>query len=86
MLDPDLALSDVVKVRESTIDVGDYLVPLLGVKARVALGYFTDNNPGVKLSDVFVHGICIDWLIWCLLEADGAHVVVVAVIDIGPVG
>ena len=85
LLHANFALSDVIEFWESTIDICHYLLPFLGVEARVALGDFTDDDPSIELGDVLVQGVRVDGPSGRLLEADRAHVMVVAVVDVSSI-
>jgi hypothetical protein len=85
VLNPDLALPDVIEFWESTVDISDYLFPFLRVEAWVALRDLTNDDPSIELRDILVQRVCIDRSGGSLLEADRAHVMVVAVVDIGSV-
>ena len=78
-----LTLADIVEAWERAIYVSIYLFPRLAVEDRIALGNFTDDDPVCKLTDFLV------WLVSVLRHGghgfipDGAHVVVVTVVDVG---
>ena len=55
------------------------------MKARIAFRNFSNDDPGVELSNILVKSVRINRLIGSLLEANRAHVMVVAVIDVRPV-
>ena len=56
------------------------------MEAWVALGDFTDDDPSIELRNILVQGVRIDRPRGRLLEADGAHVMVVAVVDVSSIG
>lgn len=85
LLDSRLALPDIEELRERALDVSDYIGPSLRVEHRVALGYFTDDDPRVVLSDVLHETVGLHGLRRRVFEAYGAHVVIVAVVDVGAV-
>jgi len=78
-----LALSDVVKAREGAVDIRVDLLPGLHVEHWVALRDLSDDNPVAEFADLLLSTVGILGHSGCLFEANRAHVVIVAVIDIG---
>ena len=81
-LHPDFALPDVVEFWECAVDISHYLLPLLRVEAWVTFRDLTNDDPSIELRDVFVQRVSIDRAGRGLLEADWAHVMVVAMVDV----
>ena len=59
-----LALSNIEEAREGAIYVRLDILPLLDMKDGIALAYFTDKNPILELTDLFVGAIGILWHCW----------------------
>ena len=53
------------------------------MESRVHSGYFADNNPVPELRYLFVHLVCIVLEGGCGLKADWAHVMIIAVVNVG---
>jgi hypothetical protein len=56
-LHAQLALSDVEELRVLTVQVGDYLAPLLHMKGGIALAHLPYNYPGFKILHALIVGI-----------------------------
>lgn len=76
-------LADIVEARESTINIGVDLFPGFDVEHRVTLRDFADDNPVAELTDLFVCLVRILGHGRGLFVPDRAHIVVVAMVDIG---
>ena len=83
LLDAFLASSYIVEPRECAVDVGVDVFPWFDVERGVHLGDFTDDDPVLELSDLFVGFVGIVLEAGGRFEADWAHVVVPAVIYVG---
>lgn len=73
------------ELRETTIDISNYLLPPFGMKAWVTFGDLADYDPGVEFGNILCDAIGIKWPCRGHFEAYWAHVMVVAVVDVGPV-
>ena len=85
LLDASFRFSYIHELRESTIDISNYLLPSFGVKAWVTFGDLADYDPGVKFGNILREAVRINRLHRSHFEAYWAHVMVVAVVDVSPV-
>ena len=82
-LDALLTLPDIKEAREGAIYVRVYVFPCFNVKDWIAFTYFSDQDPIFELTDFFIQPVSILWHRRHRFVSDWAHVVIVAVIDVG---
>ena len=82
-LDALLTLSDIEEAWEGAINVRIYVFPRLDVEDRIAFTDLPDKDPFFELADFLVWPIGILWHRWHRLVSNWAHVVIVAMIDVG---
>ena len=78
-----LTLSDVVKVGEGAVYVSEDVIPGLAMEDRIAPGCVSNHDPIDKLTYLLARTIRVRRYDWGGLEADGYHIVVIAMIDVG---
>lgn len=78
-----LTFSNIEKTREGAVNISVDVGPLLRVKDWIALADLADDNPVDEFSNIAVFFVGVLGVGRCGFETNGAHVVVIAVINIG---